>query len=80
MLQLGGVQDAEISVAPRFERAVMVLLPVVFVALEKFATSGFDELQVRGGVASVAPMVSTTVAWIVFEPPLLVEKEFPDAP
>ena len=80
MLHVGGVQEAEISAPPWFERAVMELLPVVFDALEKFAASGFDELQVNGGFASVTSTVSTTVAWIVFEPPLLIENESPDPP
>src|SRR6266536_2777679 len=76
MLHVGGVQAAEIAAPPRFERAVMELLPVVFDALEKFATSGFDEVQTRGGLASVTP----TVAWIAFEPPLSIVNEFPEPP
>ncbi len=78
-LQDGGVQEAVTFVPPELARAARLLLPEVLVALENDATSGFEELQLSGGLVSVVPKVSTTVASMLFEP-LFRVKEFPVTP
>ena len=76
MLQVGGVQEAVIVAPPKLLCAVAELVPVALVTEPNDTTSGFVELQVRGGFASVNPSVSTTVAFSVTEVPLFTTIEF----
>src|SRR5258708_34742220 len=62
ILHVGGVQEAKTVAPPRLARAVALLLPEPLVVLVKAATSGLVVLQVSGGLPTVAPKVSTTVA------------------
>src|SRR5260221_13312468 len=64
ILHVGGVQEAKTVAPPRLARAVALLLPELLVVLVKAATSGLVVLQVSGGLPTVAPKVSTTVAGI----------------
>src|SRR5258706_14944490 len=72
ILHVGGVQDAKTVAPPRLARAVALLLPELLVVLVKAATSGLVVLQVSGGLPTVAPKVSTTVAALEFPAPCFV--------
>ena len=58
-------------------RAVALFIPEVLVVLVKAATSGLVVLQVRGGLGTVTPKVSSAVAVIDTLPPLFTVIEFP---
>src|SRR5258708_4008779 len=77
ILHVGGVQEAKTVAPPRLARAVALLLPELLVVLVKAATSGLVVLQVSGGLPTVAPKVSTTVAVMATLPPLFMMTEFP---
>src|SRR5258706_11703684 len=74
ILHVGGVQDAKTVAPPRLARAVALLLPELLVVLVKAATSGLVVLQVSGGLPTVAPKVSTTVAGMGTLPPFFFFK------
>jgi hypothetical protein len=76
MLQVGGVQEAVIVAPPRLLWALAEFETVEVVRELNETTSGFVVLQVRGGLGSVNPRVSTTVAFSVTELPLLTTIEF----
>src|SRR5512147_2970636 len=71
MLQVGGVQDAEILAKPAVWRAVTTPAELTV------AISGFEVLQVRGGLLRVMPSVSSATASIVFVLPALMVVKFP---
>src|SRR5260370_2295530 len=77
ILQVGGVQDAKTVAPRRLARAVALLFPEVLVVRVKAATSGLVVLQVRGGLGTVTPKVSSAVAVIDTLPPLFTVIEFP---
>src|SRR5258708_4737127 len=77
MFHVGGVQEGKAVAPPTLARAVPLLLPVLLVVLVKAATWGLVVVQVSGGLAWVAPKVSTTVAVMFTLPPLFMMTEFP---
>jgi hypothetical protein len=68
------VQEAEMSAAPAVWRTVTT--PAVLTV----AISGFEVLQVIGGLLNTTSRVSTTVATTVFVPPALMMAVFPEPP
>src|SRR6266478_3128530 len=76
ILQVGGVQEAKTVAPPRLARAVALLLPEMLMVVPKATTSGLVVLQVRGGLATVAPKVSIAVAVMGTLPPLFTVTEF----
>ena len=71
MLQVGGVQEAEITAADAF--CLALTAPLVTVA-----TSGLLVIHVRGGFDTMLLSVSTAVATMVFAPPAARVTEFPE--
>jgi hypothetical protein len=53
ILQVGGEHEAEISAPPGLECAVAEFVPVDVVRDEKDTTSGFELVQVKGGLVRV---------------------------
>src|ERR1700733_12059670 len=75
MLQVGGVHDAVTLAPPVLFRAVALLVPVELAAVVKETTSGLSVLQVSGTLVRGEPSVSTTVASIGTEVPLVTLTE-----